>query len=111
MKMGSDVNGQLCASYLRRVHDYGGNEIEEDVIAVCAHCGVIKGHLQLIHGLKQQTFCLIMQVFKRCLLHSIEPHADTFPTRYTDVITEDHAVAPTLVTKSEWRMMARTKKR
>lgn len=73
MKTGSDVN----VSYLRGVHDDGGNEIKEDVIAVCAHCGVIKGHLQLIHGLKQQTFCLIMQVFKRCLLYSRDPHIVT----------------------------------
>lgn len=79
----------MCINYLRRVHDDGWNKIEEDVIAVCAHCGVIKGHLQLIHGLKQQTFCLIVQVFKRRFLHSKEQHVSTFATRYMDVITEE----------------------
>lgn len=80
------------------------------MIAVCAHCGVVEGHFQLIHGLQQQTFCLVVQVLKRRFLHGGEPYSVTHITKFTDANT-DHRDAPTLVTKSEWRMMARTKKR
>lgn len=35
----------------RGVHNDGGYEVKEDVVAVCADTGVTEGHLQLIHGL------------------------------------------------------------
>ncbi|TNN56680.1 hypothetical protein EYF80_033107 [Liparis tanakae] len=45
----------------RRVHDDRGDEVEEDVVAVGAARRVAEGHLQLIHGLQQETLALILK--------------------------------------------------
>lgn len=53
---------------LRWVHDDCGDKIEEDVVAVSSYGRVVERHLQLVHGLQQQTLCLVVKVFKGGLL-------------------------------------------
>lgn len=48
----------------RGVHNNGWDKVKEDVVAVCADTGVAEGHLQLIHGLQEKSFSLILKVFK-----------------------------------------------
>lgn len=62
-KQGSDLGG---------VHDDGGDEVEEDVVAVGADTRVAEGHFQLIHGLQEQPLALVLQVFKRGFLSQRE---------------------------------------
>lgn len=47
-----------------RIHDDGRNKVKEDVVAVCADTCVAEGHLQFIHGLQEESFSLILKVFK-----------------------------------------------
>lgn len=60
----------VCDSFtnLRWVHDDCWDKIEEDMVAVSSYSCVVESHLQLIHGLQQQTLCLIVKVFERGLL-------------------------------------------
>lgn len=55
---------EMVNTDFRRVHDDSWHEVEEDVVAVCADTCVAKGHLQLIHGLQEKTFSLILKVLK-----------------------------------------------
>lgn len=34
------------------------------MVAVGAHVGVVESHLQLVHGLQEQTLTLVLQVLK-----------------------------------------------
>jgi len=62
------MNNNTCLDVLdtdfRGVHDDRGDKVEEDVVAVCAARSVTEGHLQLIHGLQQETLALVLKVFK-----------------------------------------------
>lgn len=60
----TDCRNNLLDTDFRGVHDDSGDEVEEDMVAVCADAGVTEGHLQLIHGLQQETFSFILKVFK-----------------------------------------------
>ena len=67
--MGLSKRGHSQGPYLGGVHDDGGHEVEEDVVAVGAvHGGVAEGHLQLVHGLQQEALSLVLQVLKGRLL-------------------------------------------
>lgn len=55
-------------THLGWVHDDSGHKVEEDVVAVSAHNGVVEGHLQLIHGLQQHPLALVLQVLEGSLL-------------------------------------------
>ena len=57
--------------YLGGVHDDSGHEVEEDVVAVGAHTGVVERHLQLVHGLQEQPLTLILQVLEGGLLPKV----------------------------------------
>lgn len=59
-----DYRYNLLDTDFRWVHNDSGDEVKEDVVAVCADTGVTEGHLQLIHGLQKKTFSLILKVFK-----------------------------------------------
>lgn len=53
---------------LKRVHDDGGHEVQEDVVAVCTHGSVVERHFQLIHGFQEQTLTLVLQVLEGSFL-------------------------------------------
>ena len=65
---GGSVREWPQGPYLGGVHDDGGHEVEEDVVAVGAVDGVAGGHLQLVHGLQQEALSLVLQVLKGRLL-------------------------------------------
>ena len=62
--MNMDHRNDVLDTDFRGIHNDCGDEVEEDVVAVCADTGVTEGHLQLIHGLQQKTLSLILKVFK-----------------------------------------------
>ncbi len=68
----------------RGVHNDSGDEVKEDVVAVCADIRVTKGHLQLIHGLQQKTFSFVLKVFKGGFLVVYKKRLKTFPFLKTD---------------------------
>lgn len=47
-----------------RIHDDSRNKVKEDVVAVCADTCVAEGHLQLVHGLQEESFSFILKVLK-----------------------------------------------
>lgn len=49
---------------LEGVHDDSRHKVEEDVVAVSAHAGVVERHLQLIHGFQEQPLAFILQVLE-----------------------------------------------
>lgn len=67
--------------YLGRVHDNGGDKVEEDVVAVGANAGVVEGHLQLIHRLQEQALTLVLQVLKGGLLQRMKMLQDLLEDR------------------------------
>lgn len=103
-------------THLGGVHDDCGDEVEEDVVAVGANNSVAEGHLQLIHRLQEQPLALILQVLEGSLLQCTgwlrggrstpctpnSPHLCPHPGAQRGLA---------LVMKSEWRTMARMKKR
>ena len=64
---------QVAGADLGGVHDDGGDEVEEDVVAVGPDGGVVEGHLQLVHGLQQQTLRLVVEVLEGGLLQGDTP--------------------------------------
>lgn len=60
----------VLSSDLNGIHDDGGDEVKEDVVAVGACVCVAEGHLQLVHGLQEQTLTFVLKVLERCLLNT-----------------------------------------
>ena len=86
------------------------------MVAVGSHSRVVERHLQLIHGFQQQTLGLIVKVFKRGLLVKERKEKTMLigAVLKKKIVSEKQRLflrCLTLVTRSEWRMMARTKKR
>lgn len=131
-------SAQEEGSYLGGVHDDRGHKVEEDVVTVRADRGVVEGYLQLVHGLQQEALCLVVKVLERSLLRRCARYGGRgwseiqasyqcdWPSvgyRVTavgmDGVIQVGTASPperpirrlTLVTRSEWRMIARTKKR
>lgn len=42
------------------------------MVAVGAHAGVVERHLQLVHGLQEQSLALILEVLEGCFLSKRE---------------------------------------
>ena len=75
------------------VHDDGGDEVEEDVVAVGPDRGVVERHLQLVHGLEEQPLGLVVEVLERRLLRRRDnTHTHTHAHTHTHTHTHTRSI-------------------